>query len=102
MGKTFGSTGQGWSKLGVKDDNAGEDDQEPCSLPLEPSNPSLLLPLLPVLLVALVVPSRWKPLSANSLTPTLTLPLVSTLTPSRLPSVLLPLLLPSPLHSEKL
>ena len=24
--KTFGSTGQGWSKLGVKDDNAGEDE----------------------------------------------------------------------------
>jgi len=24
--KTFGSTGQGWDKLGVKDDNSGEDE----------------------------------------------------------------------------
>jgi len=24
--KTFGSTGQGWDKKGVKDDNAGEDE----------------------------------------------------------------------------
>jgi len=24
--KTFGSKGQGWSKLGVKDDNSGEDE----------------------------------------------------------------------------
>lgn len=24
--KTFGSTGQGWDKTGVKDDNAGEDE----------------------------------------------------------------------------
>merc|ERR1711918_244344 len=92
---TFGSKGQGWDKKGVKDDNAGKMSPEPCLLPSEPSKTWVNLPEVLRSSVTLPTLSRCKSLLRNSPTPTLTLPLVSTPEPSRLPSVLLLLLLPS-------